>query len=239
MKKIAILSDIHGNSVALAAVLEHIRRQEICIVLILGDFIGYYHRPQEVMEMLEASRLDITAVCGNHEQMLEAAMQNGELWSTIAGKYGHGLWIAKERLSKAAMGKLLNLPSVREFTIGNRSVIMSHGFPMDNVKYIYPDSQLEKYDLSHLKADIVIMGHTHYPMVGFTQGKLLINPGSVGQSRRYGGIAEWAVFYMDTGMVVPQCTPYDVQPVMKDCYKYDKNVPYLVEVLQRGKAICR
>lgn len=235
MKKIAIMSDIHGNSIALAAVLAQIKKQNIHKLIILGDFIGYYHQPNVVVDLLAGADLEIIAVCGNHEQMLAEAMQNKEVWPKINCKYGHGLWLAKERLPQENLNRLLSLPPVRKIRIGNKDTIVSHGVPFNNEGYFYPDSQIEKIDLSILKADILMMGHTHYPLVGFVQNTLVINPGSVGQSRRYGGVAEWAVFYIDTGMVVPQYTPYDVRLVIEDCYEYDKEVPYLVEVLQRGK----
>ena len=52
MSKIAVLSDIHGNSAALQAVLQEICRWNIEECFILGDLIGYYHRPLEVLRFL-------------------------------------------------------------------------------------------------------------------------------------------------------------------------------------------
>ena len=231
--KIAILSDIHGNSMALSAVLVQIKKQEIDSALILGDFIGYYHRPREVMDMLMGSGLHITAVRGNHEQMLSEILQGQKNWSDINTKYGHGLWLAYNLLSTNALEALLGLPIDEKMTLGKYKISLSHEATMAGKSYVYPDSNYDDIDFSTYNADIIMMGHTHYPMIGIVQGRLLVNPGSVGQSRRYGGVAEWAVLHTETGMVVPQYTPYDVQAVMDDCHLYDENVSYLIEVLQR------
>ena len=66
--RIALLGDIHGNSFALAAVLEAARAAHVEKLLITGDFVGYYFWPREVLDMLDD--WDVAAVRGNHEDML-------------------------------------------------------------------------------------------------------------------------------------------------------------------------
>jgi hypothetical protein len=56
MSKIAVLSDIHGNSAALQAVLQEICRRNIEECFILGDLIGYYHRPWRFFDCLGSCR---------------------------------------------------------------------------------------------------------------------------------------------------------------------------------------
>lgn len=235
MKKVAILSDIHGNSVALKAVLTQIEKFEIRDVIILGDFVGYYHQPKEVLDLLASANLRIIAVQGNHERMLGEVLRGKKKWSEINCRYGHGLMLANEQLEKCEREWLLNLPMTRELIVGKSRVLLSHVSPMLGHEYIYPDSNFDEMDFSGCCADILIMGHTHYQMIGVADGKLIINPGSVGQSRRYGGVAEWAVLYEDNCMVVPQAAFYDVDKVIEDCRRYDEDVPYLSEVLRRGK----
>ena len=65
--KIAVLSDIHGNHIALQKVLNEIKNTNIRKIFIAGDFIGYYFWPKEVLSMI--SGLDVIAIQGNHEEM--------------------------------------------------------------------------------------------------------------------------------------------------------------------------
>ncbi len=51
--KIGVLSDIHGNHYALKAVLEEARRCGVEYLFILGDLVGYYYYPDEVLKLLE------------------------------------------------------------------------------------------------------------------------------------------------------------------------------------------
>ena len=66
--KIALLADVHANSEALSACLEHARGQEPDRYVFLGDLVGYGPDPESVLETIEAAvaRGGI-AVLGNHD----------------------------------------------------------------------------------------------------------------------------------------------------------------------------
>src|SRR5439155_4557194 len=65
--RIAILSDIHANSDALAAVLADIARHDVAATVHLGDVVGYNTRPRETLALLREHR--IPGVRGNHDLM--------------------------------------------------------------------------------------------------------------------------------------------------------------------------
>src|SRR4051812_42406420 len=67
---IALLSDIHGNAVALQAVLAEIDRLDVDAIYCLGDSVGYYPQVNEVLD--ELRRRDVRAVIGNHDWYLLA-----------------------------------------------------------------------------------------------------------------------------------------------------------------------
>ena len=48
---IAVIGDIHGNAHALRLVLNDISKKGIRDLLILGDFVGYYYRADEVFSL--------------------------------------------------------------------------------------------------------------------------------------------------------------------------------------------
>ena len=79
--KLAILSDIHGNHIALQTVLAAIKHYEIDKLVVAGDFVGYYFWPRDVIELLES--WDIIAIRGNHEEMLIKAENNSEYLQPI------------------------------------------------------------------------------------------------------------------------------------------------------------
>ena len=66
--KIGVLSDIHGNHIALEAVLTEAVSLDINRLCVLGDMVGYYYHPDRVLEMLKAWPVDV--IQGNHERML-------------------------------------------------------------------------------------------------------------------------------------------------------------------------
>lgn len=233
MSRIAILSDIHGNSTALAAVLDDIKRQKIDECFILGDFVGYYYHPREVLQLLQESGLACARIRGNHERMLERALRGGILWEDIRRKYGSGLEIAARELPEDTLAELLSLPDERLEEHGGRRFLLCHGAPGDVDRYIYPDAPPETFDFSDVAADYILLGHTHYPMLRFREKYCVVNPGSVGQARTRGGVADWCVINTDNDVVTMRQTPYDVDAVICDCLRYDADVPYLQEVLRR------
>ena len=69
--KIAVLSDIHGNHLALREVLDDASRLDVGELFVLGDSVGYYYHPDKVLEQLTAWQMEM--IQGNHEPMLQTA----------------------------------------------------------------------------------------------------------------------------------------------------------------------
>ena len=228
MSRIAVLSDIHGNSVALQAVLQDIRRQSIEECFILGDLIGYYHRPIDVLRLLEASGLRCSMIRGNHERMLEQALQD-----SIRIKYGHGLEIAARQIPQKRLMELLSLPDRRWEERDGKRFLLCHGSPFDADHYIYPDAGAEEFDFSEVEADYVLLGHTHYPMIRCGKNFCVINPGSVGQARERGSYADWCIINTKNDVITMRQTQYDIVQVLDDCRQYDPDLAYLQDVLRR------
>ena len=69
--KIAVLSDIHGNNLALKLVLDEARILGVERLFILGDIVGYYYHPEEVIHLLNDWHKEM--IQRNHESMLKDA----------------------------------------------------------------------------------------------------------------------------------------------------------------------
>ena len=65
--KVAIISDIHANVIALKAVLKDIEEQQVDSVYCVGDLVGYAPFPNEVIDLIKEK--NIPTVMGNYEPL--------------------------------------------------------------------------------------------------------------------------------------------------------------------------
>jgi putative phosphoesterase len=230
--KLALLADIHGNHLALEAVLKSVKTYEVDKLLIAGDFVGYYYWPKEVFELL--TPWDVTAIRGNHEEMLIKAKGDSEFLKSVDTKYGKGLRVALELLTNEQIDWLSTLPFSLEFDAEDRRILLCHGSPWDHDFYIYPDADegtIEK--CVSMNYDWIVLGHTHYPMVHRSNKTTIVNPGSVGQPRNRKPGACWALLDTKTQEVNTYCVGYDSHFVVAESLRRNPDLPYLANVLER------
>jgi putative phosphoesterase len=177
--RIALISDIHGNYIALEAVLADIERAGVDQIICLGDVATLGSQPLEVLARLRA--LDCPVIRGNHEDALlepELMPQHGvgpHLASTMA-------WCA-ERLSAADYDYLRGMPRTLEVPLGGQTTMFCyHAAPRSNTAQILATTPPGNLDamISDYPAPIMVGGHTHIQMLRQHKGRLLVNPGSVG-----------------------------------------------------------
>lgn len=230
--KIAILSDIHGNSVALRAVLEEMKKVCIDRIYVLGDMVGYYYHPDEVFDCL--THFDVEFLAGNHEKILLKCLYDENYLTEVNRKYGYGIKFAIEKLSREFCIRLAKFPCVKVNVIEGYKIALSHGSLKSINQYIYPDADsniLIEYTRS--KYDYIFMGHTHYPFVFSKSNTVIANVGSVGQSREKSGLASWCVLDLKNGALMFKHTPYDVSQVIREAAEFNPKIEYLHEVLKR------
>jgi predicted phosphodiesterase len=233
--KIAILSDIHGNKDALQQVCNQLRKENIGKVLILGDIVGYYYYPAEVLQMLR--EFDFEFIKGNHEIILEA-LCDGEIdKDQVRLKYGSGHVMALNSLSQSDLHFLFEAPITRKVVADNTTILMCHGAPWSVDEYLYPDTLRKTLErCTDGTVEFVVVGHSHYQFAFAANGTTLINVGSVGQSRLCGGLANWAVIDSTSQTFQLRSTKYDVAPLLKEVETIDGDVPYLKEILVRNNS---
>lgn len=174
--KIGLMADPHSNLAALKAVLSDMPHvdQIICI----GDLVGYAAEPNEVVNLARSKR--IQAVMGNHDYA--AVTRDVRGFNPLAAQAA--LWTA-EKLSGENLKFLSNLPTQLKIDLKQKLYVV-HGSPRDPLnEYVFPDypnRELARI-LEGVDAEIVALGHTHVPMKRMIMGKLIVNPGSVGQPR--------------------------------------------------------
>jgi putative phosphoesterase len=236
--RVAVLSDIHGNSIALRAALAEMATENVDLPVFLGDFVGYYYDACGVFAALDAAypAWAETAILGNHDQMLLDARNDPALRASYRSQYGSALDIALETLPDCYLDRLAALPEVRSLQVGGAHISLHHGAPFDPDAYIYPDAATDRLCACAVPgADWVLMGHTHYPLRHDLPEMTLLNPGSVGQARDIGGAACWALIDLDTKHTEIRRTAYDTSHLVAQTQRHDPVLPYLGAVLTRNK----
>jgi len=230
--KLGLLGDIHGNAEALRVVLDAASCANVQKLLITGDLIGYYFSPLQVVQMLD--EWDTFIVRGNHEEMLRLAHKDPSYLMSVDARYGSGLRLAIEQLGPEQIVRLCELEHPLNIEFDGIKILLSHGSPWDLDQYIYPnadDALIAK--CANSECDLVVMGHTHYPMQIMIGGTCLVNPGSVGQPRNRDPGAHWAIFDTETRSIEFRCESYDATDLIRECKQRHPNLPYLANVLER------
>ena len=205
--KIAVLSDIHSNCYALRAVLAEAVAGKPDGMIVLGDTFGYYPWAVETWRLINP--FAPFAVLGNHDQLvLDVATPQPEPAYWRLAKRNE---LCLRTRAPEALEWLRSLSPYAEVMHGGHRIICCHGTPNDplNGRY-YPDTPA---DLARSPAagEMLLMGHTHYPLVRVLEGGgLIINPGSVGQPRDGDLRASWGWLFVHESRFEPVRTNYDI-----------------------------
>tara|TARA_B100001939_G_scaffold347066_1_gene367556 strand:- start:958 stop:1668 length:711 start_codon:yes stop_codon:yes gene_type:complete len=231
--KIAVLSDIHGNHYALEQVLIDAKKLNVEKILILGDIVGYYYYPDRVLSLL--NNWDYDLIRGNHEILLERVLNGDIKISTLTKKYGLGHKLALDNLTKKQLEYLINSPDKKELIFDGVKVFICHGSNWDPNYYLYPNTDKEILNRTgEVKCDFIFVGHSHYAFMHKNKNNTLINVGSVGQSRKKGGIANWVILDSINKSFEIMETKYNTTNLISEAEKLDPENDYLIQVLKRN-----
>ncbi len=181
--RIALISDIHGNLVALETVLRDIDALRPDRIVCLGDVAFMGPQPREATQCLMA--LDCPVVMGNTDEwMLDPGVPEFPTDEQSRRNEDIGFWCL-EQLSPTELDFLRTFkPVIREPLNSDTvaAILCFHGSPQDCREVILattPDDQLEPMIMGH--NDLILSGgHTHTQMVRRFRGQMIVNPGSVG-----------------------------------------------------------
>ncbi|MFD5823200.1 metallophosphoesterase family protein [Nesterenkonia xinjiangensis] len=176
--RIAVISDVHGNLLALDAVLADAAEQSVDQHVNLGDLLSGGVAPR-----LTADRLmdaGMKTIAGNHER---------QLLTLRPEEMGASDRFAMLDVTARQRDWLASLPSTLVVTDG---VLACHGSPDDDLTYLLEtvertgvrpatDDEVRARLGAHTEWSLVLCGHTHIPRsLRLAQGPLIVNPGSVG-----------------------------------------------------------
>ncbi len=247
-QRFAIISDLHSNLESVTAVLEDIKNQGVEEIYCLGDVIGYGPNPNEVLSLSEKFMFTII---GNHDEAVLSG-KGLEDFNPIAAQAV--LWTRDEifhptvsqELSARNKRYLQNMKKM----VKKETFLFAHGSAISNMEYImsYYDALHTFKNMAKNKIKVCFIGHTHRPGI-FLEGnfrmtpydakdfhtieenkKMIVNVGSVGQSRDYNYKACYVT--VDGNRFYYRRVEYDVDKTIKKIYGINRLNNYLGDRLK-------
>jgi diadenosine tetraphosphatase ApaH/serine/threonine PP2A family protein phosphatase len=176
--RFAAIADVHGNHLALEAVIADIRAQGVDEVVNLGDMASGPLDARRTMDALMA--LDAVHVLGNHDRwLIDRPVEKMGAWERPA----------YAQLDTGHLDWLRTVPSTRIF---RDQVFLCHATPADDNVYwletvtaegsvrMSPLEAIEK-EAEGISQPLILCAHTHIARaVRLGDGRMVVNPGSVG-----------------------------------------------------------
>jgi putative phosphoesterase len=179
VSRFALLSDVHGNATALAAVLEELAGSDLDGIVCLGDIAAGGPQPREVVTRLRDLRC--LTVRGNADGWLTEGFPPGR--SAETHRLAETVGWAREQLGPREREYLASLPVTATISCGETSILCFHGSPRSDVERFLattPESEIDDALVDATAAKVLAGGHTHLQLLRRVGNRLLVNPGSVG-----------------------------------------------------------
>ena len=178
MARLALISDIHGNGVALDAVLADIAAREVDEIVCLGDIAAGGPQPSQVVRRLR--KLGCRAVRGNADGWLLESLPPGR--SEATRRLSDIVAWARTQVGDADLAYLAALPATERCSVGGLELLCVHGSPRSDLEPLLATTHDDALDevLAAAGARVLAAGHTHLQLLRQHGDSVLVNPGSVG-----------------------------------------------------------
>jgi len=233
--KLAVLADVHGNLPALEAVLDDVETQRVDGIIVAGDFAGG-PQPREVFDWLRASATWI--IRGNGEDYLldyytgvaPAGWRDSGQWASMRWSY--------DQFTARDLDEIAAMPEQQVLAFdGLDPIRVLHGSPRRATEHVRPDPARGGLTLhgdgsillgnatalcvrdavALIGEPVMICGHSHVPWSQRLDGRLALNPGSVGNPLNGDVRAQYALLVWDgsSWAVTHRALPYDLNLVRR------------------------
>jgi len=196
-----IISDIHANLEALQAL-----PTDVDQLWVLGDLVNYGPDPVEAIEFIRSRATMV--VRGNHDHSIGYGEDPrcSARFRQMAEETGR---FTRSILTEDHQRYLRSLPLKTAAAVDGLQVLMCHAVPSDPLFQYRTEESPEWQSDSVGGVNIELVGHTHLPFQRSFGGRLVVNPGSVGQPKH--GRAESCFAIWHDGKVSLASVPYDVE----------------------------
>ncbi|MBO5479397.1 MAG: metallophosphoesterase family protein [Clostridia bacterium] len=197
--KIAVLSDIHGNIVALEEAIKDAKEQGADKYIVLGDFITDLPFTDEVIDQVK----DLTpyVIKGNREEYLLTyeRTKKDEKWNTMQNK---SVVCYYEHMREDNRDYIRNLPPNLALEFEGVKIKAVHASPDSITELIYFDTPRMEEIFSNLQEDILIYGHNHkVANHQMKNGKIVAQVGVLGIHNNGIGKAQYTILTCKNGQV--------------------------------------
>jgi len=235
-ERIAVISDIHSNHLALDAVVRDIKEKGIEEIFCLGDLTGYAPNPDKVFPLLDG----VKTVMGNYEEAV--AFEKDDCGC-------HHIDPEAIRLSKISLEWTIqhtsdenkewmkNLPPELRMKHGDREIVMIHGNQGNIGERLQPNSSDDLFlqTLDKYNADILFCAHSHIFFHRILGERHFINPGSVGRPRIGDPKASYTIVEFEKGVRVDfRLVEYDHEEFAREIEDSDMPENNFAEVIKTG-----
>jgi diadenosine tetraphosphatase ApaH/serine/threonine PP2A family protein phosphatase len=239
--RLAVLSDIHANLAALDAVRDDL--PDVDEIWACGDIVGYGPQPNQVIRRLQ--EMGARSVMGNHDGAALGTVDVGWFNPDAARAIAWTTEVADDN----TRSYLASLPEVRR----EGELTAVHGSPRDPTWEYITGAQAAAENLDAFDTRLCLHGHTHVPVIfradegrmeivpatpdesiSIQGGRLLLNPGSVGQPRDGNPASSYLLLDTEAGVAEFRRVRYDIaatQALMREAGL----PPRLVERLSNGR----
>jgi len=218
MARIAALSDIHGNLLALAAVRKAVDAARPDYVVICGDLVFNGPDPVGALALVrELENAGAFVILGNTDVAVADSDYTAAFpWFAdgVPDSYREaGEW-AHDQIGNEGIDYLRRLPYERRLRVGDDLVLFCHGSPGSLTSglsaELEQDVTIER--VSRTDAKVIVCGHTHLPEVREVGWRTLVNAGSAGYVFDGDPTASWALIEIGEDGVTAEIkrTEYDV-----------------------------
>lgn len=227
--KIALLSDIHGNTTALDAVIDDLNNQKVDDYWIIGDVMMHGTGASDIFDKISQLNPSVW-VKGNWDDLFLYICSKNEINIDDASD----VYIAKlaidlmNRMTQENIDFLRNRHLHTVKTINGLTFSISHNLPEQNYGHdLLPTEKQENFDaiFQSNDCDVAIYGHVHHQLMRCSElGQIIINPGSVGypfsnrKNLRKSGYAQYAILEINSVGVLEvyfKQVVYDIEKELK------------------------
>lgn len=218
MLRIAFISDIHGNAVALESVLADIEKKQVDEVYVLGDIAYRGPEPKKSIQLVQSLQTEVLK--GNADEWIVRGVRQGEVPAAAFHMMNEEReWIVS-KLDKKDIHYLDGLKKELTLDIEGMKIHAFHATPSSLFDVVLPgvtDEVVKNRLMQKEDADIYIYAHIHKPFIKYLEGKIVINTGSVGLP--FDGVrkASYAVVEINDGSLSTSIerVSYDYEKVIK------------------------
>ena len=222
MTRFVVLSDVHGNVVALEAIRKALRAEKPDFVAIAGDLVLSGPDPAATVDLLQQMESEGAAIVAGNTDIAVADFDYAAAFPSMIDGIPEAIQAAAEwahdALGDDRVAWLRRLPSERRLRADDGTMVL--------VVHASPGSQTAGFDqaleasivterVSRTDARVIACGHTHLPEVRDLGWKLIVNDGSAGYVFDGEPTASWARIDIADGEINAEIkrTEFDVLAV--------------------------